>query len=98
MTDKELIAILRLQRLPRIGDITAKKLIAFCGSPSAVFADKREQLLKIAGIGSWSLEGLHDDIYLKEAMIELEYIQRNKISYSFYQEEGYPSRLVHCPD
>ena len=98
MTDNELIAALRLQRLPRIGDITAKKLIGICGSPSAVFADKRDHLLKINGIGSWSLEGLYDETYLKEAMVECEYIQRNNVAFTFYQDKEYPSKLLHCPD
>jgi DNA processing protein len=98
MIDKEIIAVLRLQQLPRIGDITAKKLIAFCGSPSAVFADKRDHLLKISGIGSWSLEGLADKTYLKEALVEWDYIQRNNIAYTYYQDEAYPSKLLHCPD
>ncbi len=98
MVDKEIIAVLRLQRIPRIGDITAKKLIAYCGSPSAVFSDKRKHLLKIEGIGSWSLEGLKDEVYLKEAIEEWEYIQRNNVAYTYYQDEAFPSRLLHCPD
>ncbi len=98
MVDKEIIAALRLQRIPRIGDITAKKLIAFCGSPSAIFSDKKKHLLKIEGIGSWSLEGIYNEIYLKEAIAEWEYIQRNNIAYTYYQEEAFPSKLLHCPD
>ncbi|MBT8236376.1 MAG: DNA-protecting protein DprA, partial [Bacteroidia bacterium] len=98
MVDKDIIAVLRLQRIPRIGDITAKKLIAFCGSPSTVFSDKRKHLLKIDGIGNWSLEGLNDEVYLKEAIEEWEYIQRNNIAYTYYQDEAFPTRLLHCPD
>ncbi|MDH3697099.1 MAG: DNA-processing protein DprA [Flavobacteriaceae bacterium] len=98
MIDKEIIAVLRLQRLPRIGDITAKKLITFCGSPSAIFSDKRDHLLKINGIGSWSLEGLFDERYLKEAIKEWKYIERNNVAYTYYQDEAYPSKLLHCPD
>ena len=40
MTKDELIAVLRLQNIPHIGDITAKKLITHCGGPIAVFTDK----------------------------------------------------------
>ena len=40
MTIDELTAVLRLQNVPNIGDITAKKLIAHCGGPEAVFSDK----------------------------------------------------------
>ena len=48
MTKDELVAILRLQKIPHIGDITAKKLISHCGSPMAVFSDKVNHLKKIA--------------------------------------------------
>ena len=51
MTKDELIAVLRLQNIPNIGDITAKKLITHCGSPIAVFTDKMKYLEKIEGIG-----------------------------------------------
>ena len=41
MTTNELLALLRLQNIPNIGDVTAKKLIAHCGSPKAIFCDKK---------------------------------------------------------
>jgi len=44
MTTTELIAVLRLQRVPNIGDITAKKLIAHCESPGAIFNEKKQNL------------------------------------------------------
>ena len=46
-TADELVAILRLQHVPNIGDVLAKKLISHCGSPSAIFEDKKQNLLKI---------------------------------------------------
>ena len=60
MTDTDILAILRLQNAPNIGDVTAKKLISHCGSPAAVFTDKLHQLQKIDGIGSFTIRGLHD--------------------------------------
>lgn len=40
MTDSELISLLKLQRIPNIGDVTAKKLISHCGNPDAVLKKK----------------------------------------------------------
>ncbi len=54
MTTDELIAVLRLQNIPNIGDVSAKKLIAHCGSPAAIFNDKLQNLLKIDGIGTFT--------------------------------------------
>ena len=55
-----LIYVLALQNAPRIGDITAKKLIRHCGSAEAVFKEKKSALLKIDGVGSYTLEKLYD--------------------------------------
>ena len=98
MTEPEIIAALRLQAIPNIGDITAKKLIAHCGSPKAVFEDKKHHLLKIDGIGTQTLKGLHDPIYLKEAEAEYEFISKEKINATYFMEDGYPNQLKHCVD
>ena len=98
MTDTEFIATLRLQRIPKIGDITAKKLIATCGSPSAIFFDKKEHLLQIEGIGSWTISGLWDIEYEAAAAAEWEYIIKNQIQPIYYQDSTYPSLLRNCPD
>lgn len=98
MTDNELIATLRLQRIPNIGDITAKKLIAHCGSPTAVFKDKVQQLLKIDGIGSIVLKELHKAEHKKAAEVELSYIKSQNIGYSYFMDEEYPKYLKHCID
>ena len=98
MTDTEIIAMLRLQRIPKIGDITAKKLIAVCGSPSAIFLDKREHLLQIEGVGSWTISGLWDGEYLDAAEAEWEFILKNEIQPLCYQEADYPALLKNCTD
>lgn len=51
MSEIELIALLRLSIIPHIGNVSAKKLIALCGSPSAVFTVEKEILLNLYGIG-----------------------------------------------
>lgn len=98
MTTDELIAILRLQHIPNIGDVTAKKLIAHCGSPTAIFEDKMQHLLQINGIGTNTLKGLHDSSYLDAAKKELEFIQNHHIQYVYFQDHDYPNYLKHCID
>jgi len=46
-----------LQKLPGIGDITAKKLVDHCGSAQAVLNEKKINLLKIKGVGAFHLQG-----------------------------------------
>ena len=98
MTEPEIIAALRLQAIPNIGDVTAKKLIAHCGSPAAVFEDKIQHLLKIDGVGRFTLNGLHDVSYLDEAEEEYEFISKEDISLSYFLDEDYPAYLKHCVD
>lgn len=98
MTPDELIAVLKLQNVPNIGDVTAKKLIAHCGSPEAVFTDKRQQLLKIDGIGSYTIRGLNDAEHREAAEAEYKYIQKNHINYTYFKDADHPAYLKHCID
>lgn len=98
MTDQQLIYALALQHVPRIGSTTAKKLISHCGSAEAVFKERKSKLLKIDGIGSFTLEGLFDKIHLEEAHQELRFIKDNNITAHYFTEATYPERLKHCID
>lgn len=98
MTEKEIIALLRLLHAPNIGDVTAKKLIATCGSPSAVFQDKPNHLLKIEGIGKITLKGLFDFEHLEAAESEYDFIRRNEIACTYFMDSDYPDYLKHCID
>lgn len=98
MTDYELLYALALQNTPKIGDIIAKKLIAKCGSPEAVMKEKRENLLKIDGIGTVTLSGFNTNYQLKEAEKELLFIKQNNIKVSYFEDSHYPEKLKHCID
>jgi len=98
MTENELIAILRLQNAPYIGDITAKKLISHCGSPVAIFEDKLQSLKKIDGVGSFKLKGLFDTEHLEAAQAESEFIKKKEIEYSYFMDADFPTYLKHCID
>ncbi len=98
MTDSDTVAALRLQRIPNIGDVTAKKLIAQCGSPTAIFEDKRQNLLKIDGIGVFTLANLQDKQHLEEAEAEFIFIRKNQIKVTYFMDADYPEYLRHCID
>lgn len=98
MTEDQLINILALQHVPKIGSTNAKKLIAHCGSAEAVFKEKKSNILKIDGIGTVTIEGLFDSIHFEEAKNELRFIKDNNIGYTYFTDSGYPERLKHCID
>ncbi|WP_419213281.1 DNA-processing protein DprA [Maribacter sp. X9] len=97
-TADELIAMLRLQHVPNIGDVLAKKLISHCGTPSAVFGDKQRNLLKIDGIGTHTIRHLFDTEHLEAAEAEFDYILKNNIFCTYFQDASYPDYLKHCID
>lgn len=86
--------------IPGIGDITGKKLIAYCGGVDAVFEEKKQHLMKIPGIR----ETLANSIIsgrtnaLKRAEKEIAFIEKYKIQCFFFTEDNYPHRLKNCVD
>lgn len=98
MTIEKLLALLTLKKVPNLGDSSIKKLIREVGDPEAVLAEKTNTLLKIDGIGKIKVKDLHNPEHRKAAENELQFIQENNISYSIYDQEGYPERLKHCMD
>lgn len=98
MTDDDLIYVLALQHVPKIGDITAKKLISHCGSAEAVLKEKPINLLKIDGVGSIVISDLYGKNHLKAAEEELKYITDNNVSCLYFTSEEYPEKLKHCID
>ena len=53
MQTQELIYRLALKQITKVGDVTAKNLVAYCGSAGAVFAAKRSELIKIPHVGEY---------------------------------------------
>jgi len=98
MEPDQLLYTLALQHVPNLGDSTAKKLIRHFGSAEDVFKEKTSSLLKIDGIGKTRISELENPMHLKEAEKELGFIQKNKISVSYFKEDSYPEKLKHCQD
>lgn len=98
MKEEELLAVLRLQKCKAVGDILAKKLIVNVGDVTQIFKEKVGHLAKINGIGNHVLKHLFDSENVKLAAQELKYIQENKIAYSYFLEDDYPTNLQHCID
>ena len=87
-----------LTLIPGIGDVNAKKLIAYCGGAEAVFEEKRKNLLNIPGIGERTVESIVSQNVLQRAERELNFADRNGIRILYYLNSDYPRRLKHCYD
>jgi len=84
--------------IPDVGDITGKKLIAYCGGVEAVFKEKKQNLLKIPGIGEHLVNSILKQDVLKRAEQEIAFIKKYNITPFFYLDKQYPERLKHCID
>ncbi len=87
-----------LTLIPGVGDITAKKLIAYCGSAEAIFKEKKKILEKIPGIQNKLIKLFSDVEIFHRAEKEIEFIQKYKIQTLFFLNDDYPERLKQCVD
>lgn len=94
----DLLYEVALTLIPGIGDVNAKKLIAYCGGAEAVFQEKRKNLLQISGIGERTVESIVTQNVLSRAEKELKFADKNGIRILFYLNSDYPRRLQHCYD
>jgi len=96
--DDALLYRIGITLIPGIGNMNAKKLIAWCGDPSVVFKKSKSDLLKIPGM----LKILNSSINFKELLIkaerELAFIRNGGINPLYYYDDDYPESLKHCAD
>lgn len=97
MTDKRIYQI-GLTMINGVGDILARNLLQAAGDAETVFAEKRQLLEKIPGIGSVLAAEIKRPGVLVQAEKELSFIEKNHISCFFYTDDNYPKRLRECPD
>jgi DNA processing protein len=98
MSEVSLKHKIALGLIPRIGDITARKLVSHFGSVEGIFHEPYRNLIKIPGIGSSIAKYISDRSYLDIAEKEVEYISKNNIRTYFYLDNDYPFRLKQCDD
>jgi DNA processing protein len=87
-----------LSLIPKIGHITAKKLVAYVGSFEGVFNETKNSLMRIPGVGSILAESIIKSDVISKAEEEIEFIKKSKITPIFYLDKEYPERLKHCDD
>ncbi|OFY65183.1 MAG: DNA protecting protein DprA [Bacteroidetes bacterium RIFCSPLOWO2_02_FULL_36_8] len=93
MNSNDTLYRLALGLVPGIGNITAKNLIAYCGTAENVFKSKKKHLLRIPGIGNKTVNELSLKEPLEIAEKELAFVQKNNVKLLFYTDEEYPIRL-----
>ncbi len=98
LSKNELRYTLALQRVPNLGDTTAKKLLSLVGNAEGIFKEKKSNLLKIDGVGAFKLKALSEKNQLDAADKEVRFIEDNDIAWCYFKDKLYPERLKHCID
>jgi DNA processing protein len=98
MNDQNLIYQIGSTLIKGIGNITAKQAIETLGDVSLLFTEKAHRLERIPGISRKIIAEIHRPEVLRRAEQEITFIEKNKITTLFIQDEHYPHRLKECVD
>lgn len=93
-----LIHEIALTLIPGVGTITAKKLLAYCGSAEAVFKENNPKLKKIPRMSEAIIHAIHTPGIFERAEKEALFIEKYQIKTMFFLDDDYPFRLKQCID
>ena len=85
--------LLALSLIPKLGPVTARNLVSWCGGVKAVFSTARSKLLRVPGIGHTVINQLSRSVWLSEAEVILERCKGLDIQVYNFLEESYPDML-----
>lgn len=96
--DEDLKYSIALSCIRGIGSIRARLLSDTFGSARSAFEADAQALSQIARTGQIILEHRNDASLFERAEREIQFCQEHHIRILKYGEEGYPTRLLDCPD
>ncbi|MEZ5008429.1 MAG: DNA-processing protein DprA [Chitinophagales bacterium] len=101
MNEEEKIYFIALGQIPGIGSFNAKQLISYCGGVEAIFKSKKQNLLKIPGVGPSVVNAIFTadrNTIIKRAEKEIQFCEKKHIDIVAYHDHRYPTRLNQCKD
>ncbi|HYG49793.1 MAG TPA: DNA-processing protein DprA [Flavobacteriales bacterium] len=91
--------IIGLTLIDGVGHVLAKRMIAHCGGPQEVFAEKANKLLLVPGVGDFVARMVRNSkTVLERAEYEIGFCIKNNVSIHTYLDNAYPHRLKNCED
>ncbi len=92
--NKELLALLTLNRMKGIGPVIIRNLVAYCGSAAAVLEMPKNKLIKIPGIGEKTTSLLsHAEALQALSEKEWAYCEKEGIEILSFMDKNYPEYL-----
>ncbi|MDX1650978.1 MAG: DNA-processing protein DprA [Brumimicrobium sp.] len=98
MKTNQLIYRIALTLLDNVGPKSARTLVAYTGSPEAVFRDGFNIRSSIPGFSKERFRKLNTKKALEEALKILEFVQKHDLKTHFYLDDDFPYRLKQCAD
>jgi DNA processing protein len=89
---------LALTLVPKVGPVTTRNLVSYCGCAQSVFEASDKFLSKIPGIGPQIIRYIKNDKLIAKAEAELDFLVQHNIKPVFYLDKSYPARLSHLPN
>ena len=96
--DNDLIYKIALTQIPKVGSVTAKNLISYCGGVKEVFSKSKSFLKKVPGIGETLAANIYSFDGFEAVHEEIYFINQNKVDVHFLLDNSYPHRLKQIPD
>ncbi|GGG95092.1 DNA processing protein DprA [Parapedobacter pyrenivorans] len=87
-----------LTKVNGVGPVAARHLISHFGNAEPIFSASKKQLVTIPGIGMRLADNILAAQPLREAEIELRFVEKHNIEAIFCENKKYPKRLAECPD
>ncbi|WNB18290.1 DNA-processing protein DprA [Marivirga arenosa] len=91
-------ALMSLHLIPKIGNVTIKNLISYCGSAQAVLNLPYSKLIKVPGIGKKTIDSLKSAEITDFAEKEYLKAKQQNVGIISYTDQNYPYRLKQIPD
>lgn len=82
-----------LTMIPKVGAITARNLISYCGGLEAVFRARKKELCYVPGVGEVLADQILHSKALELAEQEINLLDKEGIRPIFYLDKDYPDRL-----
>lgn len=98
MSENELLAWIRLQKVPGIGPVNGRKLLRYFGDAVTLFKQSRKALVGLPGVGPKVAGNLRNVQFQREAEVEYLKMVQKGIRCLALEDKAYPELLRECTD
>lgn len=96
---KQIIREIAFTRIPKVGAVLGRALLAHFGDIDTIFSERKRNLLRVNGIGEEIARYiLHASRLLEDAEKDYQRDKRYGVSHTFILDDDYPKRLKQIPD